>query len=144
MSCHMIGHNCTLATSIVYEWFACAWLQKFVNWPRLLYKPFGTSVQHIKGKVALTLEYQINLSVLQNSHKMPLLQLDSVFWFKFLSKLANTKFWLVTILPLFAHAICKNSYGRPFGWMWYLNLPKVLSVLCKKKQILTNLLFGRP
>ena len=29
---------------------------------------------------------------------MPLLQLDSAFWFKFLSNLAGTKFWLVTTL----------------------------------------------
>ena len=26
-----IGHNCTLATSAVAEWFDLAWLQKFVR-----------------------------------------------------------------------------------------------------------------
>ena len=26
-----------------------------MNWPRLLYKPFGTSIQRVKGKVASTL-----------------------------------------------------------------------------------------
>ena len=46
----------TLATSAVAEWFSRECLPKFVNeLARLLCEPFGTSVRHVKGKVASTL-----------------------------------------------------------------------------------------
>ena len=55
--------NYTLATSAVAEWFDCARLQNlWMNWTRLLCKPFGMSVWHIKGWVALT------LTVIHNNH----------------------------------------------------------------------------
>ena len=61
MLCHVIGHNYTLVTSAVAEWFDRARLQKFVNELSpptfVLCKPFGTNVLwSVKGKVALTLD----------------------------------------------------------------------------------------
>ena len=67
---------------------------------------------------------------------MPLLQLDSAFWFKFLSNLAGTKFWLVTTLAM-KHSldrytsICEKALQKAGTFMHSQNFFESLHAIFK-------------